>query len=113
MAAAEGAAPAVPDAQKLSLCYSKLFQQQAAFAAQQAALFAKLASGDAAALDSVLAMPDPKKGGKGEEDGEEAGGGKKGRKKRKERDPNEPKCVALRLFMDLWVCGESNRWLAG
>jgi hypothetical protein len=75
----------VPDTQKLSLCYSKLFQQQAAFAAEQAQLFAKIASGDAGALDAVLKMPDP--GAKGE------GGGKRGKngKKRKERDPDLPK----------------------
>lgn len=96
------------DVQKLSLCYSKLFQQQAHFAAEQAALFAQIASGDAAALDAVLKMPDPSKVKK-EEDGEGGKGGKGG-KKRKERDPNEPKCVRCCFFF--WG-GRGGRGWAG
>lgn len=84
------------DMHKVSLCYAKLFQQQAAFAAEQASLFAKIAAGDDEALDAVLKMPDPGK----KEDTE--GGGKNG-KKRKKRDPNQPKCVRCG-----WVC-----WLVG
>lgn len=90
------------DLQKLSMCYSKLFQQQAHFAAEQAALFAKLAAGDAAALDAVSKMPEP---GAGKSDGEE-GGGKKGKggrgKKRKEKDPDEPKRPKSGCE---WACG--------
>lgn len=79
------------DLQKLSLCYSKLFQQQAHFASEQAALFAKIASGDAAALDAVSKMPDP---AAAKSDGEEGGAGGKGKgkgKKRKQKDPDQPK----------------------
>lgn len=86
--------------QKLSLCYAKLFQQQAAFAAEQAALFAKVATGDDEALDAVLKMPDPA----AKKEASEGHGGKKG-KKRKERDPNQPKCV--RRVVDYWG------WLVG
>lgn len=91
------------DMHKVSLCYAKLFQQQAAFAAEQASLFAKIAAGDDEALDAVLKMPDPGKR-------EDAEGGKNG-KKRKKRDPNQPKCVRCGWGVVLgWLVGRSWRW---
>jgi len=73
------------DPQKLSLCYAKLFQKQQAFAAQQAAVFAKLAAGDEATLEAVLKLPDAQPAA------EEANGTGKGKKRKGKRDPDLPK----------------------
>jgi hypothetical protein len=73
------------DPQKLSLCYAKLFQKQQAFAAQQAAVFAKLAAGDEATLEAVLKLPDAQPAA------EEANGTGHGKKRKGKRDPDLPK----------------------
>ena len=72
------------DPQKLSLCYAKLFQKQQAFAAQQAAVFAKLAAGDEATLEAVLKLPDSKTAA-------EEANGTNGKKRKGKRDPDLPK----------------------
>jgi len=79
---AEGA---LLDPQKLSLCYAKLFQKQQVFAAQQAAVFAKLAAGDKATLEAVLKLPDAQPAP------EEANGAGNGKKRKAKRDPDLPK----------------------
>ncbi|EWM28234.1 hypothetical protein NSK_001588 [Nannochloropsis salina CCMP1776] len=81
------------DFQKLALCFAKLFQKQAAFAAQHAAIFAKLAAGDEATLEAVLNLPE-------EKCTEETNGGKKRRAAK--RDPDLPK--RPKSGYQLYVC---------
>ena len=76
---------------RVGQAYAKLFWQQQAFAAKQAQLFAKIAEGDAATIESVLALPHD---GPLLLTGAENGGGEGGLKRKrkyKKRDPDAPK----------------------